>query len=162
MPIEPDLRKKLAQTIKSTVNSVFLSTLAAASVQSFIIFVSFIVLSIPAAAFAAGTTFILAWIPILGSAPVWLTTTAYLYFDGSIGRATLMLIFGCIVGVSDNFVRPAILKGRENIHPLVSIISIFGGLAMFGIMGLFIGPVIATLMIALLQVWASIAKRSLL
>jgi predicted PurR-regulated permease PerM len=160
IPLDTDVRTKLSQSLRNSTRSVFWSTVAAAAVQSAIMSLAFVVLSVPAAVFAAGATFILAWIPIVGSTPVWLGGAAYLYFfDGSILKAILMLVFGIVCGLSDNFVRPAILKGRENMHPLVSLIAIFGGITLFGIMGVFIGPILAAVVISLLEIWPSVAHR---
>ncbi len=50
-----------------------------------------------------------------------------------------MVVLGLLAGLADNFVRPMILQGRSKMHPLVSLVAIFGGMEMFGIMGIFLG-----------------------
>jgi predicted PurR-regulated permease PerM len=70
-----------------------------------------------------------------------------------------MVGFGVVTGLDDNFVRPIVLKGRGEMHPLVSLVAIFGGLQMFGFFGVFFGPIVAAVVITLLQVWPIVGRR---
>ena len=63
-----------------------------------------------------------------------------------------MVVCGLMAGLVDNVVRPLILQGRSKMHPLVSLVVIFGGIEMFGILGVFLGPILAAVLIALLQI----------
>jgi predicted PurR-regulated permease PerM len=74
-------------------------------------------------------------------------------------KAILMVIFGLMTGLVDNVVRPMILKGRSKMHPLISLVAIFGGMEMFGIMGILLGPILAAVLIALLQIWPEVGQR---
>lgn len=159
LPLEPDVQVELIDTFKNTSVSVIWATLAAAGVQAAIMFIAYLVLGVPASFLAGGATFIFAWIPVVGSVPVWVVGCIYLYAQGSIAKAVIMLVFGLVTGVADNFVRPLVLKGRGEMHPLVSLIAIFGGINWFGIMGVFIGPLLASVLIALLEIWPTVAKR---
>jgi predicted PurR-regulated permease PerM len=96
---------------------------------------------------------------MIGSAPVWLAGALYLYLKGSVVKCVMMVGFGLITGVVDNFVRPLVLKGRGGMHPLVSLIAIFGGIQIFGIAGVFLGPIVVAVTIALLQTWPTVAQR---
>ena len=55
--------------------------------------------------------------------------------------------------------RALLLKGRSKLHPLVSLVAIFGGIEMFGILGIFLGPILAAVLLALLQLWPAIGQR---
>jgi predicted PurR-regulated permease PerM len=70
-----------------------------------------------------------------------------------------MVVCGLMTGLVDNFVRSMILQGRSKMHPLVSLVAIFGGIGMFGIMGVFLGPILAAVLIALLQSWPEVGQR---
>ena len=70
-----------------------------------------------------------------------------------------MVVCGLMTGIVDNVVRPMILKGRSKMHPLVSLVAIFGGIEMFGILGIFLGPILAAILIALLQIWPEVGQR---
>ncbi len=159
LPLDNDVQKEVSKAFKDTSVSVVWSTLAAAAVQAILMFAAFLLLGVPGAFLAAGATFIFAWIPILGSTPVWVLGIIYLVSQSNLWGAGGMLVAGIITGVSDNFVRPLILKGRGDMHPLVSLVVIFGGIELFGIFGVFIGPVLAGIMIALFQIWPVIGRR---
>ena len=159
IPIAADVRVQVVQSFQETAISVIWATLAAAAAQSAVMLLSYLTLGVPAAFLAAGATFIFAWIPLVGCSPVWLAGAIYLYSQDAMLKAILMVIFGLITGLVDNFVRPMILKGRSNMHPLISLVAIFGGMEMFGIMGIFLGPILAAVLISLLQIWPEVGYR---
>lgn len=159
IPLDSDVRAHIYQVFRDTTISTILATLAAALAQAAIMFVAFLALGVPAKFLAAGATFIFAWIPILGSTPVWLAGAAYLYVNDDPMRTVMMLAAGAICSVADNFVRPMVLKGRSDMHPLVALVAIFGGIQMFGLLGVFIGPILAALLLSLFQVWPVATRR---
>ncbi len=151
IPFDVDVGAKLARSFKDTAISTIWATLAAASAQSALMLFSFLALFIPAAFLAAGATFILAWIPLVGSSPVWIAGVIYLYSQQLFVKMGILIGCGLIIGIVDNFIRPLVLKGRSKMHPLVSLVAIFGGLKMFGILGVIVGPIIAAIVISLLS-----------
>jgi predicted PurR-regulated permease PerM len=120
---------------------------------------SYLTLGVPAAFLAAGATFLFAWIPLVGCSPVWLAGAIYLYAQDALLKAILMVVCGLMAGLVDNFVRPMILQGRSKMHPLVSLVAVFGGIEMFGIMGILLGPILAAVLMALLQIWPEVGQR---
>jgi predicted PurR-regulated permease PerM len=158
IPLDKNIRTIVAETVEATAISVVVASIAAATVQAAIMVLSFLVLNVPGAFLAGGMTFILAWVPIFGSTPVWLFGAGYLYANGHISSAVMMIIAGLITGTIDNFVRPMILKGRGEMNPLISLVAIFGGLQMFGLFGVFIGPIMLAVVVSLLQIWPRVAK----
>lgn len=78
--------------------------------------------------------------------------TLYLLAVGSYGRALTFLVAQVvIVGGIDNFLRPALIEGRVRMHTLVVFFSIVGGISYFGILGMFIGPLVFAMGIAFLE-----------
>jgi len=160
LPLDRDVRISVLRSFQDTAVSTVLATLSAAGVQSVIMFIGYLALGVPAAFLAAGATFVFAWVPLVGSTPIWIVGAIYLYVaKASLAKALIMVGVGILTGVSDNFVRPLVLKGRGDMHPLVSLIAIFGGISMFGIVGVFVGPIIAAVLIALLQAWPELGRR---
>lgn len=159
IPLETDIRKKLGDSLKDTAVSTIWATLAAGGAQSVVMLIAFLILGVPAPFLACGLTFIFAWIPLVGCSPIWGVASIYLVYQGMPGKAVLMVVFGLIAGIVDNIVRPMILKGRNKMHPLVGLISIFGGISLFGIVGVFIGPVLVSLMISLLAIWSEVGAK---
>ncbi|MBF0104566.1 MAG: AI-2E family transporter [Deltaproteobacteria bacterium] len=159
IPLDRDIIKRFYTSFKDTAQASVLATFAAGAAQSAIILVGFLVLGVPGVFLAVGVTFIFAWIPILGCGPVWITASIYLYNEGAVFKVVLMVVFGLLASVADNFVRPFVLKGKSNLHFLVSLVAVFGGIRFFGILGVFLGPILAAVTISILQIWPAVAQR---
>lgn len=159
VPLDRDIRDRLRAAFKDTAISVVWASMAAAGTQAALMAIGFLFLGVPAAFLAGGATFVFAWIPLLGSTPVWLAGAIYLGSQGMYVKLAFMLGLGAVTGLVDNFVRPMVLKGRGEMHPLVSLVAIFGGLKLFGFFGVFFGPIIAAVLITLLQVWPIVGRR---
>ncbi|MBF0298476.1 MAG: AI-2E family transporter [Oligoflexia bacterium] len=157
IPLRKDIKMALIENIKETTKNSLWASFLVAIIQGSIMFVAYLTLSVPAPFLAASTTFVFSFIPFMGSAPVWILAAIYLYIKGSFVKVILMIIFGIITGLVDNFVRPYVLtNAKEEIHPLVALISVFGGLQVFGFFGVLIGPIIAVILIAMCRVWPQI------
>jgi len=108
----------------------------------------------------AGLTAFAAFLP-LGSAMVWGPLGIVVMFMGGV-RAGLLLLAGCtgIVVLVDYVVRPFLIRGRIRMHPLLVFIGLFGGFEVFGLFGVFIGPLVVSIFLTLLRfveeeiVWA--------
>jgi predicted PurR-regulated permease PerM len=91
----------------------------------------------------------MSFIPVVGTAVVWVPAAGWLLTQGQPVRAILLSTW-CVLFVlafSDYVVRPR-LVGREGAHPLLTLIALIGGIAVFGIAGIFLGPVMVSLFLA--------------
>ena len=158
IPMDQEIRSRMTAAFHDTAISVVWASMAASMAQAVLMMAAFLVLGLPNVFLVGGATFVLAWIPIFGSSPIWLSAAGYLYWQGSPGKALTMLAFGVAVGTVDNFVRPLVLKGRGEMHPLVSLVAIFGGLQWFGFFGVFLGPILAAVVISLLEIWPVVGR----
>lgn len=99
-------------------------------------------------------------VPLVGSAVVWAPASIYLIATGSYGYAIFLAIWGAgVVGTVDNFLRPMLISGRVKLHTLLIFFSVFGGVQVFGFLGLFVGPVILAITITLLGLLRQEATR---
>ena len=155
-----NVQEKLVQSFRDTTISAVLAGLAAAASQAALIVTGFLLIGVPGAFLAGGLTFIFAWIPMLGTAPASLAGMLYLYAtQGSALQMALMVAMALAASVIDNLIPPLVLKGRADMHPLVGLIAIIGGLQMFGIQGVLIGPILAAMLLSLLKIWPVIRGR---
>lgn len=154
-----NVQEQMVESFHDTTISAVLAGFAAAASQSVIIVIGFIVIGVPGAFLAGGLTFLFSWIPVLGSLPASLAGLLYLYVEGSPARMVMMVAAALGAGLVDNMVPPLVLKGRADMHPLVGLIAIIGGIQLFGILGVFIGPIMAAMLIALLRIWPSVGAR---
>lgn len=149
-----NVQEKLVQSFRDTTISAVLAGLAAAASQAALIVIGFLLIGVPGAFLAGGLTFIFAWIPMLGTAPASLAGMLYLYAtQGSALQMALLVVMALSASVIDNLIPPLVLKGRADMHPLVGLIAIIGGLQMFGIQGVLIGPILAAMLLSLLKIW---------
>lgn len=157
--LDRDVQGKLVVSFRDTTVAAVLAGLAAATSQAALIVAGFLALDVPGAFLAGGLTFIFAWIPMVGTIPASLGGLLYLYVDEAPVKMSLMVVLALLAGSIDNLVRPLVLNGRADMHPLVGFVAIVGGIQMFGILGVFIGPIVAALLLSLLRTWPAIAGR---
>lgn len=92
-------------------------------------------------------------IPVVGSALIWAPVGIYLLVAVSVWKGLFLLLWGTVVISSiDNVIRPWVVGGRIELHPLVLLFFIFGGVEAFGFLGLFLGPVVASVLAALFDI----------
>ena len=85
-------------------------------------------------------------VPVLGTSLVWLPAAIYLMVAVQLWKGIALLLWGAlVVASSDNVVRPLIVRGRVEIHPLLLLFAMLGGLRVFGLLGIFIGPIVLSL-----------------
>jgi predicted PurR-regulated permease PerM len=160
IPVSDDVRDEVTAAFRDATRSTVVASLAAALVQSLVVILAFMLIGIPSAALAAGTTFAFAWIPVLGSFPVFAIAAIWAVAHSAWMKLGLIIIAGLITGVIDNLVRPLVLKGGSDMHPLISLLAILGGLEFFGLLGVLLGPVIVAMFTACARVWPHLAEEA--
>ncbi len=89
-------------------------------------------------------------VPVVGAALVWVPAGIYFIFTGAIWKGVFVLAWGvAVISTADNIIRPWVVSGRVELHPLVLLFFILGGVEAFGFLGLFLGPVIASVLAVL-------------
>jgi len=86
--------------------------------------------------------------------PVTVGATLYLFASGRIGAGIGMAIAAVVIGISDNLIRPWVQSAGTGMHPLVTLLAIFGGVHWLGWAGVFLGPVIAAVALWSLDLYA--------
>lgn len=94
------------------------------------------------------------FIPLLGTSVIWIPATVYLLLEGSIAKALILLAFSVlIISQVDYFLRPLLISGRAKLHNLLLFFSIIGGLWTFGLIGIFLGPILVSLAAGILEIY---------
>jgi predicted PurR-regulated permease PerM len=96
---------------------------------------------------------ILAFIPVVGPFLVYIPAGIILLFVGSPVKGILIILIGIAISQSDNFLRPILFSGKSQTHTLMLFFSIMGGIAMFGLLGVVLGPFIAAMFLTLLKMF---------
>ncbi len=149
---ERQLFQKFAEVMRATVKG----NLVVAIVQGALGGIIFWILGIPAALLWGVIMAVLSLIPAVGAGLVWLPAAIYLMAVGDWVSAIVLIAYGIVViGLADNILRP-ILVGRDTKLPdWLVLLSTLGGIALVGISGFVVGPLIAALFIAFWQIFRS-------
>jgi predicted PurR-regulated permease PerM len=115
--------------------------------------IGYFIAGLPSVMLWSLATAVFSMIPLAGAASVWAVASIYLIAIGNWGKAIFMLAWGAgIISTADNVVRPLVLSGRVKLHTLLIFFSLLGGVKAFGIVGLFVGPIIVSVAMALLKI----------
>jgi predicted PurR-regulated permease PerM len=136
------------------VRSVALGVVVTALVQSVLTGIALWICGIPAAGVLAALVFILG-IAQLGPLPVMLPAIAWLYWTDQPVWGTVLLILALPIGALDNVLRPILIRRGVQLPMLLIIAGVIGGLIGFGVMGLFVGPVILAASYTLIRSWVA-------
>ena len=92
----------------------------------------------------------------IGAWIIWLPAAAWLILNGSVAKGIILVAIGAgVVGTVDNILRPALLSGRAQLNGLLVFISLVGGVSLFGLLGLVLGPVLLATTVGLLEVYTA-------
>lgn len=146
-----DIATNAALAVRQTV----IGVLGAALVQTLVAVVAFIVVGVPNWMLLAGVTFILALIQV-GPLLVFIPLTIWLWADGHGWQAAVTLFWGVIVvGTLDNIVRPMIASKGRDVPASLAFLGALGGFAEWGVIGVFIGPVILAVAYEIFMRWSA-------
>ena len=140
LPFRHGNREKVIRRFIDVTRATIIGSLLIAILQGTMLWLGFYILGVPGALFWGLVTAFLSFIPIIGSPLIWGPASIILLISGSIWQAVALFIWGIIISSVDNVIRPVTNKKFGQIHPLVSIIGVFIGIAQFGFIGIFIGP----------------------
>lgn len=145
---------QLIDRMVHTISSVVRGTFFVALIQGALTAIGFMIFGIPNGVLWGIITIVASLIPSLGTAFVIVPAVLYLFFIGHAGAAWGLAIFGALgIGLVDNVLRPYLMSGNSSIHPLLILLSVIGGLAFFGPGGLFLGPLVISLLLGLLSIY---------
>lgn len=136
------------------IRSVALGVVGTAFLQSLLGGLGFAVAGIPYAGVLTAVMFMLALAQI-GAVPVLLGGIVWLYYQGEIAWMVAMIAWTMVVGTMDNFVRPILIKRGVDLPLLLILVGVIGGLVAFGLVGIFVGPVVLAVTYTLLDHWLS-------
>ena len=142
------------QAAGDTVRAVVYGIVLAALTQGILAGIGYSVAGVKAPALLGAITALLAMIPIGGAALVWLPVSLSLLFSEQPWQGTGLILWGIfVISTIDNIIRPLVISGAGRIPVLVVLFGVFGGLRAFGIVGLFLGPVILSVLLAVWRTW---------
>jgi predicted PurR-regulated permease PerM len=154
LPLGSDDENLMLDKFTSVTRATLKGSLLIGLLQGGLAGIAFAVAGINNAVFWGTVMAVLSIIPSIGSALIWVPACAILILQGSIGAGVGLLIFcGLVVGSLDNVLRPILVGKDTKMHELMIFFGTLGGIMMFGIPGIFIGPLIASLFVTIWELY---------
>lgn len=152
LPIEERRRTRLWQHLQDVTRAVFIGIGLTALVQGILVGVGFWIAGLPSPLVFGVLAALFALVPFVGTLIIWGPGAIFLATEGDVGHAIFLTAWGVIVvGTVDNFLRPMLISGRVQVPTLAVFIGVMGGLSAFGFIGLFLGPIVLGLLVALFR-----------
>jgi predicted PurR-regulated permease PerM len=141
---------------RTVARATVVGTLATSAVQGVLSGFIFLVLGLSNPIMWGSLTALISLVPVAGTALVWVPWTIYLLATGSVVKAIIFLVLQVVaVGGADNILRPMLMEGKMKMHTLVIFFSLLGGISYFGILGIFIGPLVFAIAIAFMEFYGT-------
>lgn len=154
LPLREDETSELLSKVDDTIFATALGRLTIAVVQGVLASLAFWVLRVPNVLLWAFTLTAFAMIPAFGAFLVWAPIAIYLGLHGHWGKAALLIVWGgLVVSTIDNILYPILIGSHIRAHIGVILLTILGGIAVFGPLGIVLGPVIFTVASSLIDIW---------
>jgi predicted PurR-regulated permease PerM len=152
VPLDDRRKAHLLTHLASVIRATVLGSLVTALVQGTLVGIGFALAGLPWPIVFAVLSMGAAMIPLIGTAVVWIPAAAWLLLTGHWGAALFFVIWGAaVVSSADNVVRPLFISSRARIATLPVFIGLIGGISAFGAIGIFLGPVVIALVLALFK-----------
>jgi predicted PurR-regulated permease PerM len=153
-PLPDHEDKEILNRLGRAVRAVATGTLLVAIIQGTLVAIGLATAGVDRAILLGSLAAIGAMIPGVGTGIVMLPIIAILFFTGDVYIAVGLLIWSVtIVGLVDNLLGPYLMSRGNNMHPFIILISVLGGLSLFGPIGFLVGPVVVTLFLVLLEIY---------
>ncbi|MGA1375916.1 MAG: AI-2E family transporter [Steroidobacteraceae bacterium] len=150
LPIDHGRREQLFALVANTIRAVVYGSGLTALFQGALTGIGFALTGLPSPVVFGVLAGLLSLLPAGGTAFVWAPAVVVLLGTGRTGAALFMLAWGAVIAISDNFLRPFLVSKHAHVSTLAVFMGVIGGAAAFGGIGLIIGPVLLTLVSALL------------
>jgi predicted PurR-regulated permease PerM len=142
VPISDASKNELFAELDRLMWASVIGNVIVSAIQAALLGIGLWVLDVPSVVFLVVATFVLALLPLIGAFAVWVPVSIYLVAVGRPVAGLALVGYGTVVSLSDMYLRPAIIGKSGALSSAVIVVGIFGGVTVFGVVGLFIGPVI--------------------
>jgi predicted PurR-regulated permease PerM len=160
-PLSPEQARRLMSNISDTILANVYGIVSVGVAQGLLTGIAIWIAGIPSPLLLGLGAALASVIPIVGASLVWVPAGLYLIFIGTIWKGVFVLLWGVlVVSTADNVIRPWVVSGKVELHPLVLLFFILGGVEAFGFLGLFLGPVIASVLAVLFGMFREELSKS--
>lgn len=153
LPLEGAKANEIIERTREVISASVYGVLVIATIQGALGGFIFFALGLPSPLLWGVVMMFFSMIPMAGAFIVWVPAALYLMITGQWVKAIILIAFGTfVIGMVDNFLRPKLVGERTRLHELLIFFSVLGGLQVFGVLGLVLGPAVVAITLALLDV----------
>lgn len=153
LPLRETERERIVKKTQEIIFTTIYGGILIAIAQALIAGVAFLVLGVPSPILFAVSTFIASFIPFFGTFIVWGPLCLYMLIKVSVGKGLLLGLTGAFgISLIDNILRPIIIRGKMGLPIVIIFFTILGGVRLFGFIGIFLGPLIVSLLLIVLEI----------
>ena len=156
LPLDDADAERLLDRFVTVTRAILRGTLVIGILQGTLAGAAFAVAGIDGAVFWGSVMTVLSILPAIGTALVWIPAAVLLFLDGRVLAAVLLAIWcGAVVGSIDNILRPRLVGRDTKMHELLVFFGTVGGISLFGVVGLLLGPIVAALFVTVWEIWGA-------
>jgi len=161
LPLEREQADGIISRTREVIDASVYGVLSIAIIQGILGGLAFWVLGLPSAIIWGVVMTFLSMVPMLGAFLVWVPGAIYLALTGHWAKAVMLAVWGTLViGMVDNFLRPKLVGSRTRLHELLIFFAVLGGLNVFGVLGVVLGPVVVAITLALVDVYRTAGRST--
>ncbi|HUY32264.1 MAG TPA: AI-2E family transporter [Pirellulales bacterium] len=151
-PLDDRYEEQLLGEFATVSRAVVVATLLSALAQGLLAGVGYFFAGLGSVTLLTMLTMLFALIPFVGATAIWLPCCLWLFLEGRTTAAVALAVYGAVVvAMADNLIKPLVLQGQSNLHPLLALLSVLGGVKAMGPIGIVVGPMIVAFLQALLK-----------
>lgn len=156
-PLRPDYTRALFIEFRRVGRTTLMGTVVTGLAQGVLATVGYWIAGVPEPIFFGAATAVASLVPAVGTMLVWVPAGVVLIFLGHPGRGIFELMWGglLVVALSDYYIRPRLVGGESEMPSLITFAALFGGVEVFGLKGLVLGPVLMSIAVAVLRLYAT-------
>jgi predicted PurR-regulated permease PerM len=153
LPFSTEVEDKLLKTSKDVTSSVIFGMIIVGIFQGLITGIGLFIFGVPNALLLTLFAVLAGILPIIGPAVIWLPVVIFLLIGGNTFAALGITIFGLLSHIPDYLVRPLFLSKRTQLNPAIASIGMIGGILVFGVLGIILGPLILSYLIIVMDLF---------
>ena len=161
LPLKESHKEQVIQRFHEITSAMFYGNLFIAVLQGILGGIGFLLFGVPSPILWGFVMIFFALLPYFGTALVWLPAALNLIFIGYLHNSNsyiingvMLLVYGTlVVSTIDNFVKPKMLGAKADVHPVLVLLGVLGGLSLFGFIGLILGPLMLSLLITFIDIY---------
>lgn len=154
LPVKESYKGQIIKKFTDTMNAVVYTTFLVSIAEAIVATLGYHIFGIKAPLLWGLLTLVLSMLPFVGPAIVWIPLSIYLYFSGNASAGIGLAIYGVLLltVLFENIIKPNMIAKEGKMHPIVAVVGVIGGISVFGVPGLILGPFLLAMFLFVLNV----------